>query len=286
MDMAAKVTRFRRAGLERSCAKRDWVRIGTSRPGFERLEACFGGHAFEAHRHDTYAIGITLAGVQAFGYRGSEAHSLAGEAFVLHPDELHDGHAGTAGGFRYRILYVEPRLIHAALGGGGASLPFLRGAVTGDARLQAAIVAALADPDLAIDDLRLDQNLVELAQAMAALDPSTAAAAAETPNRRAVDLARDYLDAHLLESVPSSALERLTGLSRFALTRHFRRRLGTSPHRYVVMRRLERARRLIQSGTPLAGAAADCGFADQSHLSRHFKQAYGVPPGRWSGMLV
>ncbi len=98
-------------------------------------------------------------------------------------------------------------------------------------------------------------------------------------------IARECLDAHLLAPVSSARLERVTGLSRFALARHFRAGLGTSPHRYVVMRRLDRARRLIQSGAALAAAAAESGFADQSHMTRHFKKTYCVPPGRWIGML-
>src|SRR5262245_52958879 len=124
--MASMIARDGTAGLERSCA-RDWVRVDASRPGFERAEVCFATQAFAPHRHDTYTIGVTLQGVQAFGYRGVQTRSGAGQTFVLHPDELHDGRPGAEGGFRYRTLYVEPRLIQEALGGG---LPFVRGAVS------------------------------------------------------------------------------------------------------------------------------------------------------------
>ena len=85
----------------------------------------------------------------------------------------------------------------------------------------------------------------------------------------------------MTRSISSVALERLTGLSRFALARHFRDLLGTSPYRYLVMRRLERAKGLIAGGTSLAQSAIASGFADQSHMTRHFKQAYGVSPGQW-----
>ena len=105
--MGSTMKRRPAAGLERSCGPktRDWIRIGTSRPGFERLEASFAGHAFvgDADRVGVVAMGLegmAGEGVQSFGYRGTEAHSLPGQAFVLHPDELHDGHAGTATGFR------------------------------------------------------------------------------------------------------------------------------------------------------------------------------------------
>ena len=115
-------------GLERSCGAGNRVRSGTSRPGFERAEASFSTMRFAPHRHDSYAIGITLRGVQSFGYRGATLHSEAGCAFVIHPDETHDGRAGTDEGFGYRILYIAPRLISEALG--SRALPFVRDAVT------------------------------------------------------------------------------------------------------------------------------------------------------------
>ena len=69
-----------------------------SRPveGVELLRAWFGGRAYARHRHDTYAISVTEAGVQAFDYRGRVEQSLPGEVVVLHPDEMHDGRPGTA----------------------------------------------------------------------------------------------------------------------------------------------------------------------------------------------
>ena len=96
-------------------------RLGSD--GIERLEAHFRGQAFAPHRHDTYAIGITLAGVQTFRYRGEQRHCLPGQCHVLHPDELHDGGAGTDDGFGYRIAYIDPSLIQQALG--GKPLPFV-----------------------------------------------------------------------------------------------------------------------------------------------------------------
>ena len=57
------------------------------------LEAWFAGHGFDTHRHDTYAIGLTDVGVQAFDYRGAAEISTPGKVVVLHPDETHDGRA-------------------------------------------------------------------------------------------------------------------------------------------------------------------------------------------------
>ena len=78
---------------------RDWIRLAPRQPGIERLEAYFAGHGYDPHRHDTYAIGVTLSGVQLFDYRGTTVHSHLGRAITVHPDEVHDGRAGTDSGF-------------------------------------------------------------------------------------------------------------------------------------------------------------------------------------------
>lgn len=92
---------------------KDWVRRPHEPGRLERLEAYFGGYGFAPHRHDTYAIGCTLAGLHRFNYRKCARHSLPGDTFVLHPDELHDGEAGNEAGFRYRIVYIDPALLQA-----------------------------------------------------------------------------------------------------------------------------------------------------------------------------
>ncbi|WP_370677115.1 helix-turn-helix transcriptional regulator [Pleomorphomonas sp. PLEO] len=96
--------------------------------------------------------------------------------------------------------------------------------------------------------------------------------------------ARDYLESHATETVRSETLEAVTGLDRYELARQFRRHTGTSPHRFLVMRRLDRAKRLIASGNRLADAALNAGFADQAHFTRHFRGAFGMTPGRWLAM--
>lgn len=270
--------------LERSCTPRDWIRTAPSRPGLERVEACFARHAFQPHRHDTYAIGIALHGVQAFAYRGAARRSTSGQAFVLHPDELHDGRAGTEAGYRYRILYVEPRLIREALGD-MCALPFVRDVVSGDRRLLAAIGPALAELDLPLEDLEHDQVVAGLADALAAADRSVKRRTACRIDRPALLRAREYVDAGFERTVRSDELEAITGLDRYVLARQFRRCFGTSPYRYLVMRRLDRARALITAGTPLCEAALAAGFADQSHLTRRFKRAYGLAPGRWAALM-
>ena len=102
------------AGIEHSCDPDEWVDAQGPVDGVELFRARLRGHPFSRHRHDVYAIGVTEEGVQAFEYRGTVEHSLPGQVFVLHPDELHDGRAEGPGLFGYRQIYIDPVRIAAA----------------------------------------------------------------------------------------------------------------------------------------------------------------------------
>jgi AraC-like DNA-binding protein len=80
-------------------------------------------------------------------------------------------------------------------------------------------------------------------------------------------------------------LEHVANLDRWSLARQFRAAFGTSPTRFRTMRQLDHVRRLVKSGVSLAEAALDAGFADQSHMSRQFKRAYGLTPAHWAAAL-
>ena len=266
--------------LERSCSPRpDSVRFGAGAPGVERAQVYLSAAAFAPHRHDTYAIGITTAGVQTFRYRGARRVCLPGQLHVLHPDETHDGAAATSTGFGYRIIYIAPDLIRDALG--GRALPFVADPVQDLTPASQNMARLVADIDEPVSDLGRVEIAVTTADALSALSgrPGYDRAVIDV---RAAGLAREFLAAHAREQTPASALEKITGTDRFTLARHFRRAFGTSPDRYRTRRRLDLARAAIESGIPLAQAAADAGFADQSHLTRQFKQAYGLTPARWA----
>lgn len=255
----------------------DWVKLAKSPTQIERIEAFFGGHGYELHRHDTYAIGRTLSGVQSFNYCGGMRHSLPGGTIVLHPDETHDGEAGTEDGFQYRMIYIEPALIQRILG--GKPLPFIPGGLSGDTRLFTAtqpLLRAIEDP---IESLEEDDALYDLAQTLAIVG-------GQRYQRRVFDYqaaekAREYIHSSFDKNITLDELSLISGRDRWSLSRDFRALFGTSPYRYVTMRRLEYCRQLMLSGNNLADISINAGFSDQSHMTRQFISNFGVSPGRW-----
>jgi transcriptional regulator GlxA family with amidase domain len=94
------------------------------------------------------------------------------------------------------------------------------------------------------------------------------------------------LEAALYCAAPASELNPpaiVAGLSPYHFARQFKTATGLPPHRYILARRVERARQLLQAGTDLSlvEVAAYAGFSDQSRFSHHFKRLVRVTPGQF-----
>lgn len=116
--------------------------------------------------------------------------------------------------------------------------------------------------------------IAQLAAPMAATGPGKLTA-------RACDRAIDLIDARFASPISLHELADAAGLGVRQLSRAFREATGRSPHQYLLHRRVEAAKVLIRQGLPLAEVAGQCGFSDQSQLTRTFMQHAGTTPGRF-----
>jgi AraC family transcriptional regulator len=93
----------------------------------------------------------------------------------------------------------------------------------------------------------------------------------------------DHVESHLGEELALTRLADVVGLSPYHLSREFKRVTGETLHRYVMGRRLDRAREVLRRGEhPISLVAQDLGFADQSHLTRLFRARFGVTPAAFA----
>lgn len=91
-----------------------------------------------------------------------------------------------------------------------------------------------------------------------------------------------FIDAHLGRRLAIAELASMVGYSESYFYRAFRATFGSSPHAYVLTRRLERACQLmLATDDALSDIAIRCGLADQAHFTRLFRRAFDMPPGDW-----
>jgi AraC family transcriptional regulator len=106
-------------------------------------------------------------------------------------------------------------------------------------------------------------------------------------SRERLQRVRDYVEAHLDDDLSLTVLADISCLSPYHFSRSFKQAIGMGPQRYVMERRIERAKTLMRrTHQPLASIALEAGFTDQSHLTSVFRRATGMTPGRFRAALV
>ena len=250
----------------------------------EAMHAHFTSHVYHRHSHESYSFGVTETGAQAFTCRHGRHVSGPGMVMAFNPDDPHDGHAAVDGGFTYRMVHIWPEFF-ARLAGVGRPLPLFR-------------VPVLADPVVARSLRRLHSALTGPASELERYERLTVAAgllvrhasgrvpAARTawpgadPGPAARIRARIH-DAGTAADLTAGDLAAAAGCSRYAAYRAFHQAYGLAPSDYQRQLRVRAARGLLSRGVPPAVAAAEAGFADQSHLTRWFRRYYGITPGAY-----
>jgi AraC-like DNA-binding protein len=252
--------------------------------GIEALHARFVRHAYRPHSHPTWTVAVVERGAARFDLDATKQRASEGELFVLEPDAVHTGMAAVPEGWAYKVLYIEPQLVHDWDERDGASPRAARWVVFRDRELRDALErahAALAsDPsgDLAVEEA----VLAAVAALRPHLRPGPPARGRDRAEHAAVRRARHHLRERWDQRVTLTELAAVAGLSRFELVRRFGEQNGVSPHAFQTNLRVDRARALLAAGDAPAAVAAACGFADQPHLTRVFKRAVGVSPGRYA----
>ena len=259
-----------------------------SRPdfhGIETLSARYLTQTFKPHAHEEYLFGVIDGGVHAVWCRGEMNLVPGGSVVTMRPGDIHHGGAGSEAGWRQRMLYIPEAGMRALLeertgrpqtgtldfGAAFHARPDLAHRVSA---LHEALHGAHTrlSLDVALDSL-LGVLLHELAPQLSAPEPRDNGRIAE---------AIDYLGSRVEEDVSLDALCRVTGLRRRQTIDAFRRATGLPPHAWHLQQKVLLVKRLLRAGLSPAEAAAQAGFADQSHMGRHFRAIVGITPAAFA----
>jgi AraC-like DNA-binding protein len=249
------------------------------------LRARFVTHRYQRHAHETYTVGVSSPAWRSPLRRPAVAAG-PGAVALLNPEVVHTGQAGVPGGWSYRVLYPAVSLVAgiAAELGAARGTPMFPETVVYDERsarlLRAAHRAAEHGDRLASSSL-LRTALAGILSAHAQLGGDGGPPPQPRHSSVAVRGTADALADRLADPPSLDELAVAAGMSPFALLRAFRDATGLPPHAYLNQLRVRLARQLLDAGLPPAEVAAEAGFADQPHLTRHFKRVVGVPPGAY-----
>jgi AraC-like DNA-binding protein len=232
------------------------------------------------HVHEEWQFGVALepCSITLGAFRRYTAQ--ASEVTIVAPYDVHT-EGGLFGGPReWLMLYVAPSTVQRACEdaekGRRSDSPVVRDAASARSLatlLQWSLDGSIAGPDFTALALEWLRQLIRRNAVAAPTAPHSGS------DRTPVERARAFIQAHPTEPLALSDLVDLVGVTASHLVRSFSRTVGLPPKSYHFQVRLARARRLLAEGRPATWTAYECGFADQSHLTRRFKEFYGLTPG-------
>ncbi len=252
--------------------------------GLEALY-CLSDFSFTEHLHSGHVVWLNTGCGEHFRIKGTSAILQPGSLSIIEAGVIHANHPCAPGRRQLRSLYLEETFfadLARKFDLPGHRPPMMRSQVVTDPVLWQTM-AALHAAIMTGEDAFAVENVVMLVFQHLL----TSCGAMQVPTRQPEDnglrLQRiiTYMHEHLEEQVSLDLLAGIADCSVVHLIRLFRAQVGTTPHEYLTQIRLERARQLIIAGLSLADAAFKSGFADQSHLTRKFRQRYGLPPGAY-----
>ncbi|HZF38509.1 MAG TPA: AraC family transcriptional regulator [Blastocatellia bacterium] len=242
-------------------------------------------HHFPRHSHDQFAIGVMTFGAHRSWSGIGPVQASAGDVITANPGEIHDGIPLDGNARGWRMIYFDTGLVgreieEEIVGEVEIARPVVRDPllVRTFTHLFECLTAHKSDR-LATEE-NLLRCLIYLLRRHGTARPSSRGASP------CVVKAIQRLDSTPERSFSLAELASLTGVSRFQLLRGFAREIGITPHAYLVQRRVRLARQLLAAGQTPAQAAAQAGFADQSHLTRAFVRHLGITPARYRAAVA
>lgn len=253
--------------------------------GMECMTATFITHEFQPHSHDTFSIGAIEAGCQVAMIRGMREHTGPGALYLINPGETHDGQPGAEEGYRYRMVYPDTQvfieILEDTTGRAVHGTPGFSRQLLTDPQLAAAFNRAHAKLEDGTSALESEESMYTVLAAMFARHGASIVQPRDYREPDGVRRARDHIAARFDAEIGLEELARVSGLSRAHLIRAFRKHYFITPHAYQTDLRIRHARRLLRAGGSPSDVALACGFADQAHLTRHFKARTGLTPAKF-----
>lgn len=231
-----------------------------------------------------YRIGLVTNGIKKYSYRKKDLFADHDSIALAEPGEVHTG-APIGAFFDLKMLSVSPEALAEFVpedSGCKNEYPTFAKAVINDrdlcGQLRALFVGIHGQHDPACWSLYVEQSLQSIIALLMARHAGQTFQEPSTRERQAVRKAVTFIHDLYDRTLSLERLARESGLPKYRFLRAFRAEIGLPPHRYQLHLRLEKAKRMIACGTPLAQVALFGGFYDQSHFHRHFTRLIGLSP--------
>lgn len=245
------------------------------------------------HVHECCEIFLCLKGGKSFLIDNRIYDISPGDLFVINQFEAHKVVADDSDKFVRYILHVHPSFLYSN-SYGNINLPDIFYASDKITKLtlskedaeKLTVLFKQLDCDYPYGDemykrLRGSEIILETARLFSTHITSSQNAF----SHKTVQLAIDYINTNYASALTTQEVAGNAFISPTQLSRLFNRYCGTTVTKYIVSKRITEAKKLLLSGKSVTDTAFMCGFNDYANFIRTFKNAVGVPPGKYKNHI-
>ncbi|MGD9807825.1 MAG: helix-turn-helix domain-containing protein [Deferribacterales bacterium] len=237
-------------------------------------------HYFPKHYHETYSVAMLSGGAKNFATAHEKGVLDRSNLAVMNPGEVHSGTSLTEEGWNQLVILFDIKTADKFIAENELNTKELvfGGAIKNDTEYRQELEKIYSGILHADCDMEREQSFQSLLGLLFAKE-SERSVQKLYANPYGIKKAIEQMNALSSEKLTLDELASNANMSKFHFIRSFREATGITPHAYLNILRIERARRMIfTTDTTIADIATECGFADQAHFTRAYKKIYGTPP--------
>jgi AraC family transcriptional regulator len=254
-----------------------------------------GPHAVDKHQHLSHFVCLHLGEPAPLVWRsqGKQGNKIIGSGSIMVVSRGTEDSVSFPKPVKRILLNLEPKLFQQTLSDNdtGREVELIDQWGEQDLQVEHILRALEADLEAGLPGGRLfgESLLCALAvrlQYSYGVAPPRGAKPRNGLPRVRLNRVMEYIEANLDREIALTALAKIAGISPHYFSELFKQSVRVSPHQYVLQRRIDRARKLLNNpGVTVLEASVRCGFSDQSHFTKIFRRIVGVTPTGYRAAL-
>ncbi|AXX91255.1 AraC family transcriptional regulator [Malaciobacter molluscorum LMG 25693] len=261
--------------------------IKFSKPNIQKDIVVYEGHYNNfnhgKHVHEDYTISVIQKGNMSAFLRGFNYKFDKSSIITINPDEIHSCGIIDQKEYKHRSIYIKPQTIIDILKENFSKkqLSFSNSHFNNDFLYNKLSFLTNEDNISLINKLSWECELIDIINHILKIN-SKANEIIELPAHKIlIKKIKDYFNDNFFMQITLDDIVKEFNISKYHFVRLFKKHTFVSPHTYLMLVRVEKAKSFLQNGFSLTETAYMCGFNDQSHLNKRFKTITGLTPGEY-----
>ncbi|RXJ80900.1 helix-turn-helix domain-containing protein [Arcobacter sp. F2176] len=250
-------------------------------------EGDYNNFSFEKHIHEEYTITLIERGNMGAFLRGFNHKFDKSSIITINPDEVHSCGILSKEGFKHHSLYISTDIMNNILkeNFNNNLLSFKNFQFSNEIIYQKLHPLMNYNSSL-FSKLSWECELIDAINSILKINTKVSNEIILPNNYKLIQYAKEFINDNYNQNFTLDDFAKEFHISKYHFLRLFKKHTFVSPHTYLMIRRVEKAKQFLRNNTNISEIAYLCGFTDQSHLNKKFKLLTGTTPGEYKNFFL